>query len=395
MKTLYLSIVVIISVIALGASTVPSSYTTEFNATMDKMYYNGTDTAHVIISGPPSTHVNLAVIDSSYQQKLATVVHLDPNGTGKFSFNVTSFNDGIYYAMIGQGYDSIKIGFGVGLMPSGPIIAVNVMKDTYVPGDSITIHGAEGPNGIIQLSLIDPNGNVVKSVQTNSDDAGLFSSYDLKIPTNAISGIWKIMATHGITHSSIDIKVNSMSNGAGKNNTNATNGVGGSIVTIHIDSPLKQIDNGTPTENIICSNYLELIYKASNKYPVCVQHPTAEKLIQRGWGIWQPVNYFVKTDGFLIPYDLIGGNMLGVKSVQNQSMIFSVHTTSSGVLYVTIPRTLLDSKSAYSNQDTQFIILVDKQEVKYTETTSITARTLTIPLDLGAKEIEIDATIGI
>lgn len=162
-------------------------------------------------------------------------------------------------------------------------------------------------------------------------------------------------------------------------------------------SPLKQIDNGIPTENITCSNDLELVYKTSNKYPACIKHTTAEKLVQRGWAIrGQPISYFVKTDGFIIPYDLVGGNMLGAKSdVQNKSVIFSVHTTSSGVLYVVIPRALLDSKSAYSNQDTKFIILVDKHEVKYTETTSITNRTLSIPFDLGAKEIEITAPVGI
>ena len=168
-------------------------------------------------------------------------------------------------------------------------------------------------------------------------------------------------------------------------------------VKLKDEPPLKQIDHGIPTENITCSNNLELIYKASDKYPACVQHTTVEKLVQRGWAIrGQPISYFVKTDGFIIPYDLVGGNMLGAKSyVQNKSVIFSVHTTSSGVLYVVIPRALLDSKSAYSNQDAKFIILVDKHEVKYTETTSIANRTLSIPFDIGAKEIEITATVGI
>lgn len=176
-----------------------------------------------------------------------------------------------------------------------------------------------------------------------------------------------------------------------------TQGVQDQLSNSTILSPLKQIDNGIPTENITCSNDLELVYKTSNKYPACVKHTTAEKLMQRGWAIrGQPISYFVKTDGFLIPYDFIGGNMLGVKSdVQNKSVIFSVHTTSSGVLYVVMPRALLDSKSAYGNQDAKFIILVDKHEVKYTETTSITNRILSIPFDLGAKEIEITATVGI
>ena len=162
-------------------------------------------------------------------------------------------------------------------------------------------------------------------------------------------------------------------------------------------SPLKQVHNGITTENITCPNGLELVYKASNKYPACVRHTTVEKLVQRNWAIrGQPINYFAKIDGFIIPYDLVGGNMLEIKfDTQNKSAIFSIHAPSSGILYVSIPRALLDSKSAYSNQDTKFIILVDKQEVKYTEATTITNRTLSIPYDLGAKEIEVTATTGI
>ncbi len=100
---------------------------------------------------------------------------------------------------------------------------------------------------------------------------------------------------------------------------------------------------------------------------------------------------------FTINYNLTGNNKLldANMSKQSNSLILSLGTTSNGTLTVSIPRTLLDSKSAYSNQDTQFIILVDKQEVKYIETTSIDARTLTIPFELGAKKIEITAPVNI
>src|SRR5438445_10500343 len=169
MKTLHLSIVVIISVIAFGASTVHSSYSTEFNAKMDKMYYNNTDTAHVIISGPPSTPVNLTVIDSSSQQKLATVVHLDPNGTGTFSFNLISFSYGIYTAMVGQGYDSVKIGFGVGLLPSGIQINMRVIKSNFVPGELIQILGLGQSNSMINVALKNPYGTIENSTDVLAD----------------------------------------------------------------------------------------------------------------------------------------------------------------------------------------------------------------------------------
>ncbi|MGI0063210.1 MAG: hypothetical protein ACREBA_12230, partial [Nitrosotalea sp.] len=126
MKTLHLSIIVIAFTLllvpqfnALGQEVNMSPVVKpEFTVNMDKMYYNGTDIAHVTISGPKSTPVNLTVVDSLSQQDLATVVQLDPNGTGTFSFNLTSYKYGIYTTVIGYGYYSAKIGFGVGIFPT-------------------------------------------------------------------------------------------------------------------------------------------------------------------------------------------------------------------------------------------------------------------------------------
>ncbi len=279
-------------------------------------------------------------------------------------------------------------------------------KDLFLPGDLVEVNGSLITTNPIIITLDDPHGEMVTSKTTFSDREGYFTS-ELKIPANAEAGIWKIVGTSGIYHKELNFTITGNSdittcyagNLCSTFVANTTVQYGPKLVTqTTIHSPLKQIDNGIPTENITCSNDLELVYKASNKYPACVKHATAEKLIPRGWAIkGQPISYFIKIDGFLIPYDLVGGNMLGAQfDMQTHSLIFSVqHTTSSGVLYVVIPRALLDSKNAYSNQDTKFIILVDKHEIKYTETTSITNRTLSIPFDVGAKEIEIIAPVGI
>ncbi|MDE1811827.1 MAG: hypothetical protein KGH85_03030 [Thaumarchaeota archaeon] len=109
-----------------------------------------------------------------------------------------------------------------------------------------------------------------------------------------------------------------------------------------------------------------------------------------------PMSANVTNTNFTINYNISGGNVSEiVQDQKSNTLIVSLQTTEDGRLTLKIPRTLLDSKSAYSNQDTKFIILVDKQEVKYTETTSIDARTLTIPFGLGAKMIEITAPVNI
>lgn len=102
--------------------------------------------------------------------------------------------------------------------------------------------------------------------------------------------------------------------------------------------------------------------------------------------------------GFSINYTITGGYNEIVNATleeKQNSLVLSLESSTNGTLTVIVPRALLDSKSAYSNQDTQFIVLINGQEIKYKETTSMNARALTMPFELGAKKIEIISTTGI
>ena len=50
-------------------------------------------------------------------------------------------------------------------------------------------------------------------------------------------------------------------------------------------SPLKQISNGVSPSNVVCTEGKSLVLKQSNGLPACVNHPSVEKLIIRGWAI--------------------------------------------------------------------------------------------------------------
>jgi hypothetical protein len=50
-------------------------------------------------------------------------------------------------------------------------------------------------------------------------------------------------------------------------------------------APLKQIQSGIMSKDIVCKEHLNLIFKVTNNSPVCVMSETAEKLIERGWGL--------------------------------------------------------------------------------------------------------------
>lgn len=165
-------------------------------------------------------------------------------------------------------------------------------------------------------------------------------------------------------------------------------------------SPLKQFESGVAALDVKCKENFMLVTKASDGSPACVTPLTYNKLALQGWAKLQGVTTttFVEVNGtkYDIPYIVRGWTnkllYITANTTQNSLSVFVESTAQKGEVTLTIPRALLDSKSVYGNQDTSFVVLVDKTEVKYTETASIDARTLTIPFEFGAKKIEIIAT---
>jgi len=168
-------------------------------------------------------------------------------------------------------------------------------------------------------------------------------------------------------------------------------------------SPLKQLKSGIQTQDVQCEKGLQLIFKFEDSSPACVTQLTAQILVEHGWGMWVPAvknqnntvlsnSIKVTNTNFTINYSIAGkGTILDAKmDARSTSLILSLNMTSNGTLTVSIPRELLDSKE--NNQDTQFIVLVDGQEVKYVETTSMIVRTPTIPFESGSEKIQIIAT---
>ncbi len=127
---------------------------------------------------------------------------------------MTSYTPGIYAAVVSHAEEKVEQPFAVGLSSTTGQISLNTVKDSYLPGDNIIIIGTTAnSNSLLQLSLTDPNGQVVKTVQTFSDKTGHFSSFDFTLPSIAIPGTWKLDGTSGVNHSSIPIIVKSSTQG--------------------------------------------------------------------------------------------------------------------------------------------------------------------------------------
>jgi predicted secreted protein with PEFG-CTERM motif len=91
---------------------------------------------------------------------------------------------------------------------------------------------------------------------------------------------------------------------------------------------------------------------------------------------------------FVLSYKITGGSVLSVTPDDDaNSLIIAISTTSDGELTITLPRELIDAK--INGGDDDFFVLIDGEEVEFTETSTSTDRTLTIAFPDGAEEIEI------
>lgn len=188
--------------------------TTPLTIRLDKLTYINADKPIVNISGAPSSTLNLVIIDPSDKEKFADTVTLGSDGLATYSFNVTSYTPGVYSIVLTGSTSSKTVqSFAIGLTTSSGQISLNLVKDTYIPGDSMIILGEANSNSILSLSLVDPTGVPVKTIQTFTDKSGHFSSFEFRIPATATPGTWRIDATSGLNHKSANITVKSTTQG--------------------------------------------------------------------------------------------------------------------------------------------------------------------------------------
>jgi predicted secreted protein with PEFG-CTERM motif len=114
-----------------------------------------------------------------------------------------------------------------------------------------------------------------------------------------------------------------------------------------------------------------------------------------------------------IPYNIQGGTIQSMQTIPSQSsLVITISSTSDGSITVNLPRALIDSKqqppaggganntvTTQYNQaelpDQPFMVQINGQNVKISETTTPTSRTLGIPFHKGDTTIYVIGTIAI
>ena len=110
--------------------------------------------------------------------------------------------------------------------------------------------------------------------------------------------------------------------------------------------------------------------------------------------VTRPSTYMLMAGGdeFAIPYNAGSNSIVAVEAnLESRSLVIEVDVVGDGEIVIALPRHLIDAKNADGTDDT-YIVLVDGEDAWVTETADSAARTLTIPISAGAREIEIFGT---
>ena len=178
------------------------------NFEFDKLNYKTGDIAIIALAGKASEIISLLIIDPSDKPKGDAVsITLQQDGRGIHSLDLDGYVSGVYTAVISKGSVQSEETFTVGLQPGSGKIETTTTKSNYLPGDPILLLGDTGDNVLLDITLIDPDGNEVKVRESFSDKNGKISEDSFRIPSNANPGTWTINTKSGSNFSVTEIEV--------------------------------------------------------------------------------------------------------------------------------------------------------------------------------------------
>ena len=168
------------------------------NIEFDKTNYKSSENAIISLLGKPSEILKIMIINPSGGISGENIeVKLQEDGRATYELELGGYGSGIYTAVAQKGNAQSSEKFSVGLqLGSGPINAQTTQTE-YEQGERILLIGSTNPNVLLTASLVNPNGVEIKSLEIPSNSDGTFKVEDFKIPTNAISGTWKINVSSG------------------------------------------------------------------------------------------------------------------------------------------------------------------------------------------------------
>ena len=174
----------------------------------DSLHYKAGDIANIALSGKASEVISLLIIYPSDKPKGDSIlITLQPDGRGSYQLDLEGYTSGVYTAVVSKAGDESQEVFTVGLQTGSGEIEAKITKPNYLPGDSILLLGDTSENVLLTVSLMDPDGNIIKEKESFSDKNGKITESSLRIPTDAKHGMWKINVKSGANFDIVEFEV--------------------------------------------------------------------------------------------------------------------------------------------------------------------------------------------
>ena len=232
---------------------------------------------------------------------------------------------------------------------SGILVDVSTEKESYNPGETVTISGVVSPyisGEDVLLQVVSPRNNIVQIAQIEVDPYNGIFHKDIE---TSIGGVWKESGNYVVRAFYFDNKgVTQFSYG---------------LSSVGVKETPLEAEEVTQNEIEEGIDVTELV------------------------GVENIGENSLLIEGVNVNYTIDGGKIISiVPDIDETSLIIEIRTTSDGELVITLPKDVIDGI---------FFVLVDGEEINYGEELNDNSSTLTIPFHDGSEQIEIIGTFVI
>ena len=178
------------------------------NLEFDKNNYQNIEIAKISLIGEPSDSLKIIIIGPSGNVIGNDIlIKLREDGRGEHDLKLTGFNSGIYTAVVQKGNTQNTENFSVGLQSGSGQIEAKITQTEYKQGERILLLGSTNSHSLLTAILMDPSGKEIKKIEIPSNGEGIFTEERFRIPSNAVTGLWKIQVVSGANMDTIKFNV--------------------------------------------------------------------------------------------------------------------------------------------------------------------------------------------
>jgi hypothetical protein len=175
-----------------------------------KLNFNVSENVDILIQGVSNGQVSLILIDSANREIFSDSINLGPDGIELYEISSDKLSSGAYTLSAQRGESMDEARFTVGFTTGSGAITVQTTRNDYLQGEQILILGKTNTkNVLLDVTISDPNGKVIKRFETFSDLSGVFKIDNFRIPMDGKTGIWKIDAKSGGNFKQTEFEVTS------------------------------------------------------------------------------------------------------------------------------------------------------------------------------------------